>query len=289
MSIVYDGAHSIIFRKYTDISLTQYYDADTWAYFHMVPAARPYIVLPEPRITLLNIPRSNTILDLTNALTNDVTYNASEGDWEFYIDHDKWTDWSEAFDAISEFFDGSVFDVWLSDQLNYSYRGRVYANSYRPGEDYSRINLHYSFDVNLYDTENPYDGISPTPGPEPTPTPSWVNDFSTTVDLDTSATVDGSSRMISESLYYTYNSNASSYRVTLTYNQQVPITAQTFYLVKYANGAYTGQLLSNEYTGSDDKIVASVSTSFLSDSGGVVYLSSNSNFHDVNIVMDHYI
>lgn len=141
MSVVYDGIHSITFIREDD-SIVR----NTWGDFHLVPAVRPHIEPPPAQVKMLSLPRSNKILDLTNALTRDVIYDAREGDWEFYIDHDKWEDWTKSFDAYADYFDGSVFYLFLDDEPNYIYHGRVYVADYKPDASYSKIRIHYNLD-----------------------------------------------------------------------------------------------------------------------------------------------
>lgn len=147
MSIYYNGAHSITFKKWNDLHTYFVSIKNTWRHLHMVPSSRPFVILPNPRIQFANLPRSNKILDLTNSLTTSETYEAREGDWEFIIDHDKWSDWTESFDALSDFFDGSMFKVVLDDQENCEYSGRVYISNYTPNSDYSIATIHYTLDA----------------------------------------------------------------------------------------------------------------------------------------------
>ena len=142
MSVSYSGIHSITFFKNDDSSFK-----NTWGDFHMVPTSRPYITPPPAQIKMVSLPRSNKILDLTNSLTRNVTYEAREGDWEFYIDHDKWEDWTQAFDDISDYLDGSVFHVIMADEPLYSYNGRVYVSDYSPESNYSKFRVHYTLDA----------------------------------------------------------------------------------------------------------------------------------------------
>lgn len=154
MSVYYDGSHSVTFY-YTDNG--SYYKKNTWDDFHLVPASRPYVVAPSPNIQLVTLPRSNNVLDVTNALSRDIVYNAREGDWEFYIDHDKWNSWMEAFDTIGDVLNGRAFKIVLEDQPDIRYTGRINLSSYNPGGDYSRVSIHYNIDVIEEEVEDPDD------------------------------------------------------------------------------------------------------------------------------------
>lgn len=147
MSIVYNKTHTVTFTKLKESDLSPLQQKDSWEDFYMVPSSRPYIVVPNPRIQFVNLPRSNTILDTTDFLTKNTTYEAREGDLEFIIDHDRWDNWSESFDALSEFFDGSIFHCVLNDQPDYKYTGRIYVLNYKPDSNYSTVTLHYNFDA----------------------------------------------------------------------------------------------------------------------------------------------
>ena len=277
MPIYYNKSHSITFMKG---NMTK----NSWTDFHMVPSSRPYVVPPPPRLTFVNLPRSNTILDLTTALTNGVTFDVSEGEWEFYIDHDLWNGWPDSFDTISDFFDGASFTVKLDDQEEHVYYGQIYVSNYVPGEDYSRITLHYIFDVNLYDGS-----VGPTPGPD---YGRWIEDISTIVNLTEPIHTDsGASRLIGQELQVNYNANATKYVITLTYevSQDVPIGAQTFYLIKKIGDTYLDEItLINEHQISNDKIVASVNASYFSNTNGKFYLAGRGNFRNIRCTVGHY-
>lgn len=152
MSIYYNGQHTISFYDYCEIDETNKTidlgaPINTWDYFHLVPSSRPYVTVPNPRIQFVTLPRSSRVLDVTNFYTKDVTYEAREGDWEFYIDHDQWPDWTQSFDALSEYFDGAERYVVLEDQENYIYHGRVYLKDYKANADYSTVMIHYDLDA----------------------------------------------------------------------------------------------------------------------------------------------
>ena len=271
MSIVYNKSHTITFTK-------DGVEKNSWTDFHMVPSFRPYVVPPPPKFIFVNLPRSNTILDLTTALTNGVTFDVSEGDWEFYIDHDLWNSWSDSYDAISDFFDGSNFTAKLDDQKDYDYYGQIYVSNYIPGEDHSRVTLHYIFDVNLYGSD-----VGPTP-PGPSPQQVWYKDVDTIVSLTGRITVDGVERLASSPINFSYDSQASTYRVTLSRNASTPIKNSTFYIAKYVNGSFTdARQLINEYTGSEDKIVATLSPLYFSNTNDYICLLGQSNFSNIDI------
>lgn len=120
---------------------------NTWADFHLVPSSRPFVIAPNPKVQLISLPRSNKILDLTNALSRDIPYEAREGDWEFIIDHDKYPNWVESFDKLAKYLNGEDVFIVLEDQPNVLYHGRVYADEYSVESNYSTIRIRYNLDV----------------------------------------------------------------------------------------------------------------------------------------------
>lgn len=174
MAIYYNGAHAIRFGRFdmnvtnwknhlTDINRIstndppnphyegfnwpQSIDTHSWNDLCLVPSSRPYIDTPKPRLQFVTLPRSNRILDLSTSLSNDITYEAREGDWEFYVDHDGWDDWSSAYNVLCEYFDGSNFIIELSDHSEVSYFGKLFIGNYKVGDDYSTVSIHYDIDA----------------------------------------------------------------------------------------------------------------------------------------------
>lgn len=147
MDIYYNETHSITFIKISNDSEKTNDIRNTWTNFHLVPSSRPYVITPKPRIQLVSLPRSNRIIDLSEALTNGCAYDSREGDWDFYVDHGEYDSWADYFNEICDYFDGSQFKVILEDQPNYTYFGKVYITKFKSGEDYSVFTIHYNFDA----------------------------------------------------------------------------------------------------------------------------------------------
>lgn len=73
----------------------------------------------------------------------------ASGDFEFDIltDYDQLYDWNDELEKMVNYFDGSLFTLWLNDEPNDFVRGRVWldGDSYdSPSGDFSTIKLKYT-------------------------------------------------------------------------------------------------------------------------------------------------
>ena len=115
---------------------------NSWHEFHLVPASRPYVALPEYNLMGANIPLTYRRIDLTSYIGK--TIQSQSGEWEFYIDYDKWSDWATCYRALVHYFHGFKMAVRLKDHdAERLYVGRFIVQNYAPGGDYSKITIQY--------------------------------------------------------------------------------------------------------------------------------------------------
>lgn len=147
MSVYYNGSHSITFIRIND-DLSK----NTWNDFYLVPSEKPYVDPPKPEFKYVNLPRSNKIIDLTESLTGTVDYEASEGSWKFYIDHERYSNYHTILEELGKFFDGTMFRIIIDDEPGADYTGTVSVESYDPENNYSTVTLAYSLNWYVEDT-----------------------------------------------------------------------------------------------------------------------------------------
>ncbi len=68
-------------------------DKNTYSDFGLIPMSRPVISPPEPKVSYLEIPGRNGVLDLTETLTGSITYENRQGSWKFLVDKNR--EWSK--------------------------------------------------------------------------------------------------------------------------------------------------------------------------------------------------
>lgn len=123
---------------------------NSWTDWHMVPSSRPVINPPEPKKTIIEIPGSNGVIDLTESLTGDVTYGNRTGSIEFIVMNDKPMAWYELYNEIMNTIHGRLCQISLEEEPDWYYEGRLEVNEWRSDPDYSRITIDYDLDPFKY-------------------------------------------------------------------------------------------------------------------------------------------
>lgn len=136
MRVDYDGVHSIDIKVGND-----WYN--TWTNLHLIPTSRPYIAPPKPKTNLTILPGTSTLVDLTDVTPGGLTFEMITGSWDFYIDHERYSSWEEAYTRLLSLFNGKKAMVKL-DESSLKYTGRLSINSYKVGDDYSTISIGYN-------------------------------------------------------------------------------------------------------------------------------------------------
>lgn len=85
---------------------------------------RPYIAPPEPKTKLIEVPGSDTVIDLTESLTGQVHYGMRESKFEFFV-VDGRSKWSAVYSALLNELHGKRVQIVLDDDPNYYWVGRV--------------------------------------------------------------------------------------------------------------------------------------------------------------------
>lgn len=91
--------------------------------WHLVPDGRPVVSLPEPKITTVEVPGANGLLDLSEALTKYPVYNNRDGSIKFHVLNDK-EPWNKLYQRIANYLHGKKMEMVLEDDPEYYYYGR---------------------------------------------------------------------------------------------------------------------------------------------------------------------
>lgn len=155
LSFIYNGSHSIHFIEALDSSTnstptTYSSKINSWNDLHLIPLTRSSIVTPSPSIKLVDIPGSNSRIDLTDLQPGGLKYGVRSGSWKFAIDHYKYTDWHTAKKTIENALNGKRLYCVLDDDLSSAYRGRFSVESWEPGVNYSSITIKYQLEAKRY-------------------------------------------------------------------------------------------------------------------------------------------
>lgn len=84
----------------------------------------PYISPPEPKTKLVEVPGTDTVIDLTETLTGSVKYGMREAEFQFYLYGNR-KKWKETYSAILNTLHGKRVKIVMDDDPNWYYIGRV--------------------------------------------------------------------------------------------------------------------------------------------------------------------
>ena len=152
MSVYYNGEHSITFAD-ADSSSSLINRKNTWEHFYMIPSSSLSTSIYTPRVFLIDMPFSSRTIDFTpEILKEEIFYRGSmRGQWEFYIDHNRWTNWYTAKKEIETYFNGKRLKCLLEDDPDIVYKGRFYITNWSDEANYSKVTIDYYIDESNID------------------------------------------------------------------------------------------------------------------------------------------
>jgi len=118
-------------------------DKNTWTDWHLIPSSRPLVNPPNVRASMVEIPGSDGVLDLSDSLIGRPTYANRSGSWDFYVDNGYGT-WSDRYSSIMAYLHGERMTAVLEDDPLFYYEGRFSVNQWRSDPYYSRITIDYN-------------------------------------------------------------------------------------------------------------------------------------------------
>lgn len=120
---------------------------DTWEDFHLIPASRPTINVPNANTKFITIPGNSSPIDLSEYLTGHPTFANRTGSWSFFTDVDyvdsMFGGWINFNKILRSLFHGHVSKIVLMDDPSYFYTGELTMGQWQTGESYSTITISY--------------------------------------------------------------------------------------------------------------------------------------------------
>lgn len=103
----------------------------TWK---LLLASQPVVSPPRPKTKLISVPGTNTVIDLTESLTGgEVKYEPRSIRCVFYVIGGR-QKWPAVYSALLNEIHGRKMQIWLDDDPNYYYTGRVVVDEYESSE-----------------------------------------------------------------------------------------------------------------------------------------------------------
>jgi hypothetical protein len=130
---------------------------NTYDDWHLVPSSRPTIVNPQLITNYIDIPGASGSVDMSEALTGFPIYSDREGDLEFYVLNDYGT-WTTRRNIINNTLHGQRATLYLEDEPDFYYTGRLEVNDWKSQKDFSTITLHYRLEPYKYAVDDVGDG-----------------------------------------------------------------------------------------------------------------------------------
>lgn len=96
----------------------------------LIPKSRPVVSPPAPKTLYVDIPGADGLLDLTQALTQDVKYENRTITFEFNV-LDARNRWSNIYSAILDYLHGQSMKIILDEDPTYYYTGRLQVNEWK--------------------------------------------------------------------------------------------------------------------------------------------------------------
>lgn len=122
---------------------------NTWNDWHLVPTERPTVKPPEPKYSYTEIQASDGKLDSTDFPNGYPSYNNRTGSWEFYVMNSLgdlntyYGTWYDRYSKIMNTIQGREVKVYLDDQPDYYYVGRIHVSDHKPERTWSKITIDY--------------------------------------------------------------------------------------------------------------------------------------------------
>jgi len=118
--------------------------------WHLVPDGRPVIIMPEPKITTVEVPGANGLLDLSESLTGYPIYSPREGSIKFHVLNDNET-LDTLYSKIANYLHGKKRTMSLEDDPSYYYYGRYKISwTHNNNGTWSDLEIAYNLDPYKY-------------------------------------------------------------------------------------------------------------------------------------------
>lgn len=120
---------------------------NTYDDWHLVPDGRPVVSMPEPKLTTINIPGRNGLLDLSESIRKFPVFSNRTGSWKFHVLNDK-IYWVTLYERIATYLHGKYMQVILEDDPGWYYQGRIMVKNWVSNNNgtWSDVELGYSLE-----------------------------------------------------------------------------------------------------------------------------------------------
>lgn len=126
--------HSIIFMNASGST------KNTWDNWQLIPTAKPTFPMPEPQLKFVEVPGMDGSYDISNYLTNEIKYSDRKATFQFKA-LETASDWDSRCSEIGSFLHGQKLKIFLEDDPDYYYEGRVKFSEKNSGDKIPTISF----------------------------------------------------------------------------------------------------------------------------------------------------
>lgn len=125
---------------------------NTWDNWFLVPSERPSIAPPSVNAPYDDFKDEFGGINLQLLDTNDVEYESRSGSHTWIIDNEygEHGNWYDIYSDVMLKLHGKKMKVWLEDEPDYYYYGRLIVTNFKSEESYSTIEIQYLFEPYKY-------------------------------------------------------------------------------------------------------------------------------------------
>jgi len=139
--------------------------------YGLIPTERPVIAPPSPKVKFEEIPGGSGSLDLSQVLTNEISYSDRSGSIEFMLVPESLRGgeriyWEDVYSDLLKFLSAGRVRLWTSRNAwgvpvfnDYYYEGRMILNEWKTDKSWEHVTLDYRFDPFKYANEEYDSGI----------------------------------------------------------------------------------------------------------------------------------
>ena len=132
---------------------------NTWADWRLVPSSPPIIEPPEPSTNFVEIPgRRLGPIDASDVLTGYISYQMSEGSWDFIAD-DEALPRPILFQELKRFLHGQRVRLELEEDPYHYYEGRLAVSAPKTGKGNNIYTISYNIFPVRYNMDGTMEGV----------------------------------------------------------------------------------------------------------------------------------
>lgn len=115
-------------------------DKHTYRDWNLLTKTRPKISPPKPKLKMVQVPGTDTVIDLTERLTGKVHYEPRTISFEFTMIDDR-ARWPSRYSEILNYLHGRSIRIIMDDDPNFYYVGRVQVGDLDPDKKIATLTM----------------------------------------------------------------------------------------------------------------------------------------------------